>query len=135
MNKRTTGFTFIEALACLLVITVGLASAVALTMYSAIIGARSQAKATAMSTALSVTCDPAPLMHSAGAQWTSAGSSGIGTSSGWVNGYYVVRVESAGSSPMVGFASDPVSVDVYDGVRGELVASYTTRLMRQGNSP
>ncbi len=134
MSARS-GFTFIEALACLLVVTLGLAAAVALTMYAAIIGARSQAKATAMSTALSVTCDPAPLMHSTGEQWTSAGASGVGTARGWVNGYYVVRVESAGSTPLPGFASDPVSVDVYDGIRGDLVASYTTRLLRQDDSP
>jgi hypothetical protein len=135
MKRAMNGFTFVEALACLLVITVGLSAAVALTMYAAVVGVRSQSKATAMSTALSVTIDPSPLMHNAKVQWQSAGPSGIGTSAGWINGYYVVRVESAGSTPIAGFASDPVSVDVYDGVRGELVASYTTRLMRQGNSP
>jgi prepilin-type N-terminal cleavage/methylation domain-containing protein len=133
MSGRAHGFTFIEVLACLLVVSVGLAAAVSLTMYATVIGTRAQAKSTAMATALSVTFDPAPLMHaSSQAQWHDGGA--VGTTQGWVNGYYVMRVETLGSAPIGGFASDPVSVDVYDGFRGNLVASYTTRLLRQGNS-
>jgi prepilin-type N-terminal cleavage/methylation domain-containing protein len=134
--RAARAFTFIEVLACLLVVSVGLAAAVSMTMYAAVIGSRCQSKATAMATALSVSDDPAPLMHAAqAANWTSAGANAIGTSQGWVNGYYVVRVEASGSSPEPGFSSDPVSVDVYDGVRGALVASYTTRILRQAASP
>ena len=135
MRPARSGFTFIEIIACLLVVAIGLAAAVSLTYYAILMGTRAQAKATAMATALTVTCDPAPLMHSTNAQWSSAGASGVGTTTGWINGYYVVRVETQGTAPIGGFTSNPVSVDVYDNVRGSLVASYTTRLLHQGASP
>jgi prepilin-type N-terminal cleavage/methylation domain-containing protein len=135
MSARRGGFTFIEILACLLVVSVGMAAAVSLTYSAIITGNRAQAKATAMATALTVTVDPAPLMHQGSAQWTTASATGVGTTSGWINGFYVVRVETQGSSPITGFTSDPVSVDVYDNLRGNLVASFTTRLLHQDNSP
>jgi prepilin-type N-terminal cleavage/methylation domain-containing protein len=135
MTRRPDGFTFIEVLACLLIISLGVAAAVSLTLYAELMSERAQAKSTAMATALSVAVDPSPLLHAgASAQWHLASSSGQGTTTGWLNGYYIVRVESAGSVPATGFASDPVSVDVFGGVRGTLVASYSTRIMRQSIS-
>jgi prepilin-type N-terminal cleavage/methylation domain-containing protein len=134
--RRAHGFTFIEVLACLLVLSLGIAATVALTYYAMSVSVRAQAKATGMATALSVALDPAPLMHQgATAHWNSAGASGIGTTTGYVNGYYVVRVEKPGSTPCPGFTSDPVSVDVYDGFRSSVVASYSTRVMHQVPAP
>jgi len=136
MNMNRHGFTFIEVLACLLIVSLGIAAAVSLTLYGEIASERAQAKSTAMATALSVAIDPAPMLHeSASSNWHLSGVSPVGTTTGWVNGYYVVRVESAGSVPAVGFASNPVSVDVYGGIRGTLVASYATRVMRQDVAP
>jgi prepilin-type N-terminal cleavage/methylation domain-containing protein len=138
MRPGVRGFTFIEVLACLLVVSLGIAAVVSLTLYAEIMSERAQAKSTAMATALAVTIDPAPLLHpSAASQWNTTTVNGTITSTGWINGYYVVRVESTklGSSPSPGFASNPVSVDVFGGVRGTLVASYTTRLMEQPVSP
>jgi len=136
MSSRRHGFTFIEVLACLLIVSLGLAAAVSLTLYGELVSERAQAKSTAMATALSVAIDPAPMLHeSASSHWHLSGSNGIGTTTGWLNGYYVVRVEWAGSTPAVGFASDPVSVDVYGGIRGTLVASYSTCVMRQDVAP
>ncbi len=138
MNAPRRAFTFVEVLACLLVVSLGLAAAVSLTIYCLFISQRAQAKATGMSTALSLAIDPAPLLHqnaSNAATWQAAGLDGIGKTTGWINGYFVVRVETAGTVPCAGFTSDPVSVDVYDGVRGNIVASYTTRIMKQDFSP
>ncbi len=134
--RRAGGFTFIEVLACLLVLSLGIAATVALTYYAMAVSVRAQSKATGLATALSVAVDPAPLMHlGATAHWNSAGAGGIGTTSGYVNGYFVVRTEKAGSAPCPGFTSDPVSVDVYDGFRSTVVASYSTRVMHQAPAP
>jgi len=131
MNQRS-GFTFIEVLACLFILALGIASAVSLTLYGELLSERAQAKSTAMATALSVAVDPSPLLHAAqAAQWHLAGAQGVGTTTGWINGYYIVRTEGVGSAPCPGFVSDPVSVDVFGGLRGTLVASYSTRIMRQ----
>jgi prepilin-type N-terminal cleavage/methylation domain-containing protein len=139
MKQLRSGFTFIEVLACLLVVGLGLAAAVSLSFYCLVMSARAQGKATGMATALTVAIDPAPLMHTtATVNWKVApggNNSGIGTTTGWVNGYYVVRTESVGIQPCPGFTNDPVSVDVFGGVRGSLVASYTTWVMRQAFSP
>ena len=138
MRHSVRAFTFIEVLACLLVVSLGIAAVVSLTLYAEIMSERAQAKSTAMSTALAVAIDPAPLLHPAAAgQWNTSTVNGTVTTTGWINGYYVVRVESTklGSAPSPGFSSNPVSVDVYGGVRGTLVASYTTRLMEQPFSP
>jgi hypothetical protein len=139
MRARASGFTFIEALACLLVVGLGIAAAVSLTYYAAIMSGSAQSKATGMATALTVAIDPAPLMHSsASASWNhgaGGGTNGIGTISGWLNGYYVVRTESIGPQPCPGFFNDPILVDVYDGARGNLITSYTTWVMKQPFSP
>jgi prepilin-type N-terminal cleavage/methylation domain-containing protein len=136
MSAARRGFTFIEVVACLLVVGLGVAAAVSLAVYGEVLSERAQGKATGMATALSLAIDPAPMLHQQAAdKWKLAGASGVGTTTGWVNGYYVVRVETQGSQPSPRFASDPVQVDVYDGFRGHLVASYSTRIMKQGFSP
>lgn len=130
--SRRLGFTFIEVLACLLILSLGLAAAFGLALYIQLVAVRAQAKSTAMPTAISVATDPLPLMHQTlSQQW----KSGTGTTSGWVNGYYVIRTELSGTSqPCAGFESVPVSVDVYDGSHG-IVASYTSRQIRQAPTP
>ncbi len=134
VRKSAAGFTFIEVLSCLLVLSGGVAGAISLTYYALVMGARAQGKATGMATAMTVAIDPGPLMHAkASSQWQNGGT--VGTSSGWINGFYVVRVETAGSQPAPGFANNAVSVDVYDGTRGTRITSYTTWVMRQAFSP
>lgn len=133
-GRRCAAFTFIEALCCLLVVSLGVASAVGLTYYALLMGSRAEGKATGMATAMTVAIDPQPLMHaSSGAHWQSPGP--IGTTTGWINGLYVVRVETPG--PQIGsqFSNNAISVDVYDGIRGHLITSYTTWVMRQPFSP
>ncbi len=134
MKRSAAGFTFIETLACLLVLSLGIAGAIGLTFYALLMGSQAQGKATGMATAMTLAIDPAPLMHAtASARWRSAGA--VGTTDGWINGFYAIRTETAGPQAAPGFADDAVSVDVYDGVRGSLLASYTTWVMRQAFSP
>lgn len=127
------GFTFIEVLACLLVLAVGVGSAAGMAVYGVTIASRAQARATAMATALTVAVDPTPLLPT-GAVWTAPGA-GSGDASGWINGYWVVRRESIDTRPAPGFTAGPVHVDVYEAVRGRLVASYSTRVVRQESAP
>ncbi len=125
-------FTFIEILACLLVVSLGVAAAVGMAMYGLGLGETAQGRATGMATALSVAVDPSPLLSPANqASWSQAGPSGIGRTTGWINGFYIVRTETLGVTPIAGFSNDPVSVDVYDGLRGHTVASYSTCITRQ----
>jgi len=127
---RNHGFSFVEILACLLVLTLGVTAAVGMVMYGVMIAARAQGRATGMSTAMSVAYDPTPLLPS-GATWTSA--AGSGEASGYINNVYVVRHETASSDMTLpdGFVSSVVSVDVYDTFRGHPITSFSTRVLRQ----
>jgi hypothetical protein len=134
MNERAGprgsrgAFTFIEVLACLLVLSLGIASAVGMVMYGVLLATRAQGRATGMATALTVAADATPLLP-AGANWT--GGPGREEARGYINGFYVVRRETLGDGPAPGFHSDTVTVDVYDTFKGAPVTSYTTRLLRQ----
>jgi hypothetical protein len=132
MRRPCAAFTFIEVIACLLVVVLGLSAAVSMAYYAMLVSGRAQAKSTAMATAMTAAIDPLPLMHSSlAAKWQNS----QGTSSGWLNGFWVVRTETAGTTPMAGFQDNPVSVDVYDGSSRALVASYTTWVMRAPFAP
>ncbi len=132
MRLPRAGFTFIEVIACLLVVGLGLSAAVSMAYYAMLVSGRAKAKSTAMATAMTAAIDPQPLMHAAlAAKW----QANQGTSSGWLNGFWVVRTETAGTTPMSGFQDNPVSVDVYDGSSRALVASYTTWVMRAPFAP
>ncbi|HYE03981.1 MAG TPA: prepilin-type N-terminal cleavage/methylation domain-containing protein [Planctomycetota bacterium] len=124
MTRR--GFTFIEILACMLVVGLGMASAVGMVMYGIGLGSTAQGKATGLVTAMSVACDARPLVAADG--WSvSAG----GDAEGWVNGFWVERHESAGDAVAPGITSHAVHVDVHEAWRGAVVASYSTRVLRQ----
>lgn len=129
MSRR--GFTFIEAMACCLILVMGILGAVSLVLYGIALAGRAQAHATGMSTAVSLAYDPAPLLP-AGATLTTTGS----TTTGWLNGYYVQRVEQADPVPNApGLVTVAVQVDVYDGLNGKTVSSFNTRFVRRTTWP
>jgi prepilin-type N-terminal cleavage/methylation domain-containing protein len=128
MPTRAAGFTFIEVLACLLVLSLGIAAAVGMVMYGVMLATRAQGRATGMATALTVAADATPLLPP-GATWS--GGTGREDAKGYINGFYVVRHEALGDGPAPGFHSDTVTVDVYDTFKGTPVTSYTTRVLRQ----
>jgi len=129
-SRLREGFSFVEILACLLVLTLGVTAAVGMVMYGVLIAARAQGRATGMATAMSVAYDPTPLLPS-GATWTS--STGSGEASGYINNVYVVRHETPSADMTLpdGFVSSVVDVDVYDTFRGHAITSFTTRVLRQ----
>lgn len=123
---RRSAFTLIEVLACLLVLTLGFAAAIALIAYGLQIARLSLARAMGMATAITVAVDPTPLLP-AGATLTSSGT----TTTGWVNGLWVERDEDAGETIAPGMVSHLVRVEVYEGTDGRRVCSYQERLLRQ----
>jgi hypothetical protein len=149
MNVRppAPGFTLVEVIAILLVVVLGLFSVTGLFLYGLRLANRAQAGSTAMATAMSLAVDDAPLLDATG-QWSRTSSydlddlNGSATARGYVNGYFVMRSESAvaadilaGTVGDVGSRSVRVEVDVYDNQGGELLASYTTRFVRVRNAP
>jgi hypothetical protein len=130
LRLRTTGFTFVEILACLLVLGLGVTAAVGMVMYGVFLAARAQGKATGMATALSVAVDPTPLLPP-NATWS--GHAGSGEADGYINNFYVIRHETSSNDIALpaGFQASVVTVDVFDAFKGRPVASYTTRALRQ----
>lgn len=141
-------FTLVEVVAVLLVVVFGLFAVTGLFMYGLRLANRAQAASTAMATAVSLAVDDDPLRDSAISTWTRTASyamddaSGSASASGIINGYFVRRTETAaaadilaGTAGAVGARSVRVDVDVYDAQGGELLASYTTRLVRTRIQP
>ncbi len=124
------GFSFVEILACLIVLVLGITSAVSLVMYGVLLAARAQGKATGMATAMSIAADATPLLPE-NRTWN--GTKGSGEASGYINNYFVVRheVPSSDMNLPIGFVSSVVTVDVYDTFQGHPITSYTTRVLRQ----
>lgn len=148
---RRCAFTLVEVLAMTLVVVLGLFSVTGLFVYGLRVAARAQAASTAMATAMSAAVDDDPWIDAANSTWTRAQTYSlddrIGTAkaTGIINGYFVERRESAafedilsgipGSPGGVGARGVRVDVDVFDAMGGELLASFTTRLVRTRNLP
>jgi len=127
MIRTRTGFTLIEVMACLLVLSLGLMSACGLILYGLRLVRISHGRTIGMATAMTVMANPTPLATDP--TLTPNGT----TTSGYLNGLWVVRTESAptaldgtGNS----LKSVTVTVDVYEATNGECVASFTRRLTK-----
>lgn len=139
---KRSAFTYIEVLAGVLILAVGMFAIIGLVIYGQRLATRAQAQATGLTTAMSIAVDPAPLAASGdwiatawtrgGYDLTSSGSISCVTS-GWVNGLYVVRTESSTAADIVGpgVRSAQVEVLVREANNGRVTAAYTTRIMRQ----
>lgn len=144
---RRSGFTFVEVLAVLLVVTIGIGGVVALVMYGARKSSRAQAAAIAMATAVSVAHDPTPAVA---LDWTPASiamdadNPEPAESRGYVNGLYVVRTESSVAADIVARSavdgrvharSVLVEVRISEAMLGDPVASYAMRFVRLRKAP
>ena len=142
---KRDAFTYIEVLAGVLILAVGMLAIIGLVIFGQHLATRAQAQATGMATAMSIAVDPSPLVAVA-SDWDSddwkrstynlksTGDISCETS-GWVNGLYVVRTESSKAADIidasVGVRSAEVEVLVREATGGQIVAAYTTRIMRQ----
>jgi prepilin-type N-terminal cleavage/methylation domain-containing protein len=144
------GFTFIEVICVLMIVGIGMLSVVGVTAYGLMTASKSQGEITGLATAMSVAADPQPFVPAEVAgDWTytpySMNGTGTLTSTarGYLNGFYTVRTETSSDadivavdpSGMVYVRSAEVSVDVYDTIKGNVVASYSTRITRQRPAP
>lgn len=141
------GFTLIETLASLLVVSIGMAAAIGMFTYGLRLSVDAQARSSAMATAATVAADPTPMLDpDLVADWT-VGSydfdadSGSATTMGLINGFFVQRRESTTLADIIARStvapirvyarSVHVEVDVYDDRGGRLLASHSLRYVRQ----
>lgn len=122
MTER--GFTFIEVLATILVLAIGLVSAVALTRYGVRLAREAQATALAEPTARSLLADTAPLGVPAG-DFASAGAS---TWEGYVNSLWCRRTVSD-KSVTNGLTFATVTVEVFWSGEGERSLTLRERML------
>lgn len=144
-SPSQAAFTLLEVVAMLLVVTIGLLAVIGLFLHGTRTAALAQAASTAMPTAIAVAYDETPWQDPAfyeAADWTSTVTSAGRTDSGFINGYWVERVESWTTDDLVAqVAGNPVmytsrvEVAVKDANRGATVASYATRLLRLDGRP
>ncbi len=158
--RTRAGFNLVETLAVLLVVALGLSAAAGLFSYGLRLSVDAQARSTAMASAISVAVDPRPLLDpDLAADWSSttydfdisspAADPLVAIDSGLVNGYQVYRRESTVAADIIAMADpaiDPgvtppvrrvyarsvhVDVEVLDAAGGRVLASFTTRFVRQ----
>ena len=125
MIKKRLAFTLIEVLASVLILTLGLTSACALILYGFHHVRSAHGRSIGMATAMTVLIDSTPLRTDP--TLTPAGP----TSSGYLNGLWVVRSESDGVFIAIGLIAVTVTVDVFETTNGECFASTTRRLIRR----
>ncbi|MDY6868877.1 MAG: hypothetical protein SVT56_13430 [Chloroflexota bacterium] len=90
-DMRRFGFTFLEVLASLLVLTLGMTGVIGAILYGQKKQELVRQQSIAMPTALTVLADGNPYGAAAPGDWT-AGSN----AQGYINGFYVERSEAAG---------------------------------------
>lgn len=150
MSRR--GFTMIEVLATLLVVSLGLTAAIGLFGYGLKLSVEAQARASALATAATVLHDPTPLLDpDLAGDWTAGtydfdADRGSATSQGLINGWFVQRRESTSVDDIIAHRvvagaqvvyarSVHVEVDVYDAQGSRLLASLDRRFVRQRGGP
>jgi len=146
MTRQTrSAFTFLEVICILLVVSLGLMAAVGLMYYGLQLAARSRGEQLGLPTAVGVAQDPTPLLaprNQPGWTYTPYALNGSGTlvatAHGVINGFWVERTETstdadiiASDAGVVYMRSAAVVVDVFDASAGQMVASFTTRIIRQ----
>jgi hypothetical protein len=143
------GFTFIEVICILLVVSLGLMAAIGLMDDGLLLAARSRGAQLGLPTAVSVALDPTPLLPARTAHrwsYTPSAMDGPGplssTAQGVINGFFVVRHETSTDADIISqdqgrvyLRSALVAVDVYDATGAGLVASYSTRIIHQRGLP
>jgi hypothetical protein len=152
MGRARAGFTFIEVICIVLVIAIGLMGAIGLVGRGLFVAAHAQGTCTGMVTAMVVANDGQPLLSTAmQSSWTYGSynfnnntTNLTATTTGFVNGYYVNRIETTTPADIIAqntatnivyTRSVCVAVDVYDTLGGALVCSFNTRLVRQRGVP
>jgi Tfp pilus assembly protein PilV len=148
--QKRTGFTLIEVLAILVIIGVGLFSVIALVSYGTRKAGITQVQAIAMATAVSVAYDPTPRLDPVIAvDWIytpydiNASGNVTSTARGNINGTFVERIETSTDADVIARTaggqvqarSARVDVTVWETYKGDELASFVTRIVRQAETP
>lgn len=121
--------TFIEVIACLLIVLIGALAVTGLATYGIRLANRAQGMATALITAQTVLADPQPL-GTLGTDWARTAGGGA---SGYLNGFYVRRTVVAETASVLSASAgtkyrvETVQVDVFMPSTGAQVASLQQR--------
>jgi Tfp pilus assembly protein PilV len=119
----TRGLTFIEVVATLLLVTIGIIGVLGIVNYGTALSDRSQASSTAMETATTMIADDHPLGMS-----ERQVSGGLVT--GYLNGYFVRRTKVTDAiHANSNLAPATITVEVALPSSGEIVATLRTRIM------
>lgn len=150
-RMRRSGFTLIEVMALLLLLSIGLAAAVGAFSAGLKLSVQGRASALAMPTAVMVAkdrdirqlIDPelVPMWISTTYNFDAV-AGGTATDRGQVNGFFVVRSETSGPLDVISSSAGVVyqrtvlvDVDVYETLGGKVMASFSTRYVRQRGGP
>jgi Tfp pilus assembly protein PilV len=144
------GFTFIEVLAILLVVSLGLFTIVGILAVAQRLSFKALAQSTGMATAVTVAADLHPWLDPTASDWIATdpdldAPSYAVNASGFVNGWYVERQEVSATADIVAtdavtnhviLRSAQVQVQVYETVsKTQQVTGYVTRILRQRGTP
>ncbi len=128
MRYDRRGFTLIEVMACTLILAMALTAACGLILYGLHLVRSAHGRTVGMATAMSVIADPSPL------QTDPSMSPNAPTSSGYLNGLWVVRTESE-ETPLDGaigtLVAVTVTVDVSEANNGEVFVCTSRRMIRR----
>ena len=148
-----SGFTLIEVLLMLLVISVGLFGVIGLIIYGSRLASKAQGEYLAMATAITVATDAQPRLDPAVVgDWVSTAYANFDddhatqtrSTTGFINGLYVKRVETSAPADVIAksvvtnqvtLRSALVEVTVYESISGNMLTSYATRIIRQRETP
>lgn len=153
VGHRITGFTFIEVLIVLMVVSLGLIGVIGLIIYGNRLSSKAQGRMMATATAISVVHDPQPKLDpGVAADWVynpypdfdNGAIDQISTATGYINGLYVRREERSAPADIISMSATTsrvyarsalVTVEVYETVGGTAVASFSKRVVRQRVAP
>lgn len=128
MTRLHRGFTLIEVMACTLILAMALTAACGLILYGLHLVRSAHGRTIGMATAMSVIADPSPL------QTDPSLTPNAPTTSGYLNGLWVVRTESD-ETPLDGpsgkLVAVTVTVDVSEADNGETFVSTSRRMIRR----
>lgn len=120
--RTRSGFTLLEVLASLLVLSMALAGAIALIGYGLRLSSRLQSDSLGWVTAHTVAADPEP---PGTLDWSVSG----GTAKGYLNGFYCTRETVATETVAGKLQAEVVKVTVYETMGGGTVAAVLTRAL------
>lgn len=143
------GFTLVEVMALLLVVSIGLAAAVGAFVAGLAMSTKGRARSLALPTASMVAYDRQPLLDpELVPEWVATSydfddlTSVTATDRGQINGFFVVRNESTGPQDIIARSGAivyarivHVDVEVYESRSGAHMASFSTSFTRLRGTP